>query len=70
MLKRATAGSRHTEVLKWVRYNKLEEFIDLSLPENQFHGQPRLGEYTGSLALEEINDLLAGGKVVFAELLD
>jgi len=70
MLKRATAGSRHTEVLKWVRYNKLEEFIDLSLPENQFHGQPRLGEYTGTMSLEEINDLLTGGKVVFAELLD
>jgi len=66
----ANMSSRHNQVLKWVRYNKLEEFIDLDLLENQFHGQPRLGEYTGSLALEEINDLLAGGKVVFAELLD
>jgi len=66
----ANAGNRHTEVLKWVRYNKLEEFIDLALPENQFHGQPRLGQYTGTMSLEKINDLLTDGKVVFAELLD
>ena len=69
-LKINNAGNRHTEVLKWVRYNKLEEFIDLSLPENQFHGQPRLGQYSGDMSLDEINRLLSGGKVVFAELLD
>lgn len=60
----------HQQIAAWLTLNNLEQHLDLTLLENQYHGQPRLGEYSGSLSLEEINQALDGGKIVFTELFD
>jgi len=62
--------TRHRQIAAWLAEHGLERYLDLDLPENQYHGMPRLGEYTGALTLEEINDVLDGGKIVFTELFD
>jgi len=62
--------SRHLIVKNWIRQNSLEDFIDLNLPENCFHGKPKLGSYTGKFNLQEINQILTGGKIVSVELID
>lgn len=61
---------RQKQVANWLTRNKLEQYIDLSQPENQYHGMPRLGEYVGSMSLEEINQLLNNGKIVLTALFD
>jgi len=61
---------RQQKIAEWLAQNKLEEYVDLAQPEYQYHGMPRLGEYTGTMNLEEINQLLSSGKIVFTELFD
>ena len=61
---------RQQKITEWLAQNKLEEYVDLTQPEYQYHGMPRLGEYTGTMNLEEINQLLSSGKIVFTELFD
>jgi hypothetical protein len=60
----------HQQIVSWLAAHGLESSIDLDLLENQYHVQPRLGEYAGSLTLEEINSVLFGSKIVLTELLD
>jgi len=62
--------ARHQQIVNWLSQHGLENSIDLNLLENQYHGMPRLGEYAGSLTLEEINSALLGGKIVHTELVD
>jgi hypothetical protein len=58
------------QVEQWVKDNALESYIDLSLAEHQYAGMPRLGQYVGSYTPDELNDYLAGAKIVSAELID
>ena len=58
------------EVTKWVKDNDRAQYIDLSLKENQYYGQPRLGEYCGDLSIEEINELLENAAIVSVQLID
>jgi hypothetical protein len=59
-----------SEVTKWVKDNDLAQYIDLGLKENQYYGQPRLGEYCGDLSIEEINELLENAAIVSVQLID
>jgi hypothetical protein len=65
-----TNRARHQQIASWLAQCGLENSIDLNLLENQCHGMPRLGEYSGPLTLEEINSALLGGKIVHTELVD
>ncbi len=73
-------GSTHPSIIKrvitfrqieqWVKDNGLESYIDLSLPEHQYSGTPRLGQYVGNLTPEEINGYLEDADVVSVELIN
>ncbi len=72
-------GSTHPSIIKrvitfrqieqWVKDNSLESYIDLTLPEHQYAGTPRLGQYVGSHTPQQINDYLEGAYVVSVELI-
>lgn len=73
-------GSTHPSIIKrvitfrqieqWVKDKGLESYIDLSLPEHQYSGTPRLGQYIGSLTPQQINGYLEGADVVYVELIN
>jgi hypothetical protein len=59
-----------TQIAQWLKVNDLEQYVDLSLPENQYSGSPRLGKYIGSYTPNDINQYLADANIVSAELID
>lgn len=47
----------------WIKENQLEEFIDMSLPENNLFGWPTLGEIEHNYSIEDINKIISIGNV-------
>lgn len=57
-----------TAMHKWVKDNKLESYVDMSLPENTTPGAPLLAKLQGTYTREEISDLFFYHTVETVEL--
>jgi hypothetical protein len=60
------------EVKKWVHDNELDEYVDMSLPENQAVARPLLGQLVNrdEVTYTEVNEILELGKVSAVRLIE